>query len=232
MNRITLPNISIYFNNEVPLFDFWRGDNYYTGRGLFGAKKILILGESHYTKTLKDVGTTQPGFTSGIVRSYPLGKRHNPFFNNLTRAMLGLQKTDPWRPQSDAFWHSVAFYNYVPVFVDGRPESIGGNDRRPQDSMFEAGSAPFKTVLAELAPDAVVVCGLTLWNWVAPNLDGFTGPPGDVIFYDDGKTLYSRIHHPSYRKFDPAYWHHRLQTLIEMTAQPRVRGKSVVWSAP
>lgn len=206
------------------MFDIWRGNDYGTDRSLFGTRKILILGESHYTKTLKDVGTTPPGFTSDVVRWFPLGKRHNPFFSNVMRAMLGLQKTDPWRSQADAFWHSVAFYNYVPVLVDG-------TDRRPQDSMFEAGSAPFKTALAELAPDAVVLCGLTLWNWVAPNLDGFTGPPGDVIFYDDGKALYARIHHPSYRKFDPAYWHRRLQTLVEMTAQPRARGKSVMWSA-
>ncbi len=136
--------------------------------------------------------------------------------------------------EAEAFWQSVVFYSYVPVYADGRAKSQRGAERRPTDEMFEAGGEPFRRVLAEPKPEAVVVCGLALWAWVAPHLncfkDGLTGKPRDVILYDDGRTVFARVHHPSYVNFNPAYWCPRIQRLFDLTKEPRECGRRILWT--
>ena len=212
------------------MFDPWEGPYYRTDEGLFASTRVLVLGESHYARKALEVGTTPDGFTGDVVRWFGLGARESLFFRNTVRAVLGLPTGEAWKGHSPSFWNSVAFYNYVPVLVDGRPKADGGNERRPEDWMFKAGAEPFKTILDRLEPQAVIVCGLTLWEWVAPQLDAFEGKPRDVIFYDDGRSVFARIHHPSYRKFDADHWNGRLHRLIEKTAEPRERGAKVMWS--
>jgi len=185
----------------------------------------MVVGESHYTTDAVAVGTGSLGFTAEVVRWFVHGRRYNRFFANFTKAALGAFRQE----DVEAFWDSVIFYNYVPVLVDGRSHAKGGMNRRPTDAMFKAGAAPFREVLSRYEPQAVIVCGLTLWSWLAPNLDGFEGPARDVVFYDDGRSVFTRMHHPSYRKFDPAYWMPRIRTLVEMSAAPRERGSKIAW---
>jgi hypothetical protein len=210
------------------LFTPWVGSKY-RNDNYFGSARVLLVGESHYDQNPETIGTTPADFTTTMMQRYPLSGAYNPFFCNVMRAVMGLEKSDPWKPAADHFWNSLAFYNYVPVVVDGRVHSEGGSERRPDERMFRAGAKPFRQVLARLEPQAVIVCGLELWDWLAPNLDGFDGPPRDVIFYDDGRSVFTRIHHPSYRRFDPFHWHMRIKCLLEMTADPRQSGRKVTW---
>ena len=209
------------------MFVPWRGENY-ENNTLLGCR-LLVLGESRYTDKATDIGTSPEDFTCDVVRYFPLGGRYNKFFSTIQSTILGHDEGRDWRKYADAFWNSVAFVNYVPVLVDGRSAAEGGNERRPQQSMFAAGAETFKKNLVALEPDAVVVCGLETWGWVAPQLDGFTGAPRDVVFYDDGRSIFSRIHHPSYRGFDRQKWHIRTRALIEKTAEPHERGRRAMW---
>ncbi|EAS51451.1 conserved hypothetical protein [Aurantimonas manganoxydans SI85-9A1] len=211
------------------MFEPWIGPHYKSDGGLFAGTRVLVLGESHYARKAEEIGTAPDGFTDEIVRWFGLAAHNNPFFRNTVRAALGLPPGPIWKQHSAHFWNSIAFYNYVPVLVDGRAHAVGGNARRPENWMFEAGAEPFLKILDRLEPEAVIVCGLTLWDWAAPHLDGFEGKPRDVIFYDDGRSVFSRIHHPSYQKFDAKYWYPRLHRLVEMTVEPRKRGTKICW---
>lgn len=211
------------------MFEPWIGSKYEADDGMLAGCRLLVLGESHYAKHASEIGTTPAGFTSDVVRWFMQEGHFNLFFYSLAQAALGLPRSRKWQPELAMFWDSVAFYNYVPVLVDGRPSAIGGNNRRPEASMFAAGAGPFREVQARLKPDAVIVCGLELWQWVAPNLDGFSGPQRDVIFYDDGQSVFARVYHPSYRNFKTEYWYPRIHSLVERAAQPRQRGEKVFW---
>ena len=191
---------------------------------------MLILGESHYTGNPEEVGTTPLGFTSGVVDLLALQKRHQ-FFGKLQEVVTGkprrLQTSDDRR----GFWRSVAFYNFVPVLIDGRPVSAGGARRRPTATQFQQGIEPFHSIRNELKPTAVIVCGLETWSVLAPSLDGFEGPERDVIYYDDGTAVYARTQHPSWPGFDTEKWYARIAGLIELSAQERQLGWKQTWRA-
>jgi hypothetical protein len=191
--------------------------------------RLLILGESHYTRDLAEVGTTPDGFTTEVVEHFAIRNRHQ-FFGKLHEIVVGTPRRAHTAGEKEAFWSTVAFYNWVPVLCDGRPLAAGGAQRRPTPEMFRAGAQPFADVLNELEPDAVIVCGIELWDTVAPTLPGFGPKPDrDVVYYYDGRTVFARIEHPSYPNFKPAYWYPRIHRLIELTAEPRQVGTKVMW---
>ncbi|ALN75748.1 hypothetical protein M673_23640 (plasmid) [Aureimonas sp. AU20] len=210
------------------MFEPWIGKSFGVPN-VVGGCRLLILGESHYTKDLSKVGCTPAGFTSDVVEGLGIHGRH-AFFGKLHEIVTGLRRGDQSPEDKIAFWNSVAFYNYVPVLVDGRDTKEGGAGRRPTDAMFKAGAESFQSIRREINPDAVIVCGLTLWDYLAPTLNQFEGPPRDVIYYDDGDTLYARIQHPSWAGFTTDKWYYRIHRLIEMTAEPRQAGRREVWT--
>ena len=210
------------------MFEPWVGKRYGEPGNMAGCR-LLILGESHYTRNPAEVGTTPPGFTTGVVEGLAIHGRHQ-FFGKLHEIVVGTPRRGHTAADKEAFWSAVAFYNWVPVLCDGRPVAEGGAQRRPTPEMFRAGAQPFADVMARLEPEAVIVCGLELWETVAPTLPGFgPNPDRDVVYYDDGRAVFARIEHPSYPGFKPAYWYPRIHHLIELTAEPRRAGAKTMW---
>ncbi|WP_427024703.1 hypothetical protein ACP4J4_01690 [Aureimonas ureilytica] len=211
------------------MFEPWIGENYGKAGDAIGGRRLMILGESHYTETEQDVGTSPAGFTSRTVRSLGIEGRHL-FFARLQEIVTERKPEDQTAAEKSAFWKSVAFYNYVPVLADGRPVAEGGAARRPTQEMFRAGAEPFHITKRCVQPHAIIVCGIELWNWLAPNLEGYQGPARDIIFYDDGEVMYARTHHPSWRFFKPSKWYPRTRKLLELSGEPRELGRKVLWT--
>jgi len=154
-------------------FEPWVGSDWGKPENTLGGKKVLILGESHYNNEDEWTNRCDPDATRNVIRTYALQGRH-AFFSKLLHVLGGKPRWSLTQSEVDAFWQSVAFYNFVPVFV--------GNDNRiaPNTEMFTSGVAPFRAVLAELEPEHIIVCGYRLWsallvsmkNSVQTNLDG------------------------------------------------------------
>lgn len=191
--------------------------------------KLLVLGESHYSKDRTFIGTCEPGFTRQVVQDHPISGKSQRFFDNVARAALWKDGQPLTRDEIRAFWDSILFCNYVPVVVDGNSRQKGGQAKRPTLAQFKAGADPFRRVQQEYQPSAVLVCGLELWEQMAVDLNGFEEPARDVIFYDDGRSLFAQIHHPSYVRFQPRYWKPRIDFLLEQAREPRVRGRKMLW---
>ncbi|MDQ0324599.1 hypothetical protein J2R99_000448 [Rhodopseudomonas julia] len=209
------------------MFEPWVGEKYSHESGFAGGR-LLILGESHYSKRVEEIGETPEKFTENVVRYFGIERRHN-FFGKVQEVVTGVPRKQQTAADKKVFWNAVAFYNWVPTIVDGRPVSEGGARRRPTDDMFRAGGAPFQVIRRRLEPRAVIVCGLTLWDHVAPTLDSFGHADRDVIFYDDGNCMYARISHPSTPRFDTRKWCRRVGHLLELSAQPRQLGRKIRW---
>lgn len=207
------------------MFEPWIGPNYGSSE-FFGLKRVLVLGESHYTHKPEEVGSSPPGLTRYVVETYGLTNTYATFFDRLADALSG-GFGGVGASTKRQVWEAVAFFNYVPMLVDGRSGANGGDERRPRAEMFEAGAASFRKHYADLEPEAVVVCGLETWHWLAPHLDGFGPADRDVVYYDDGRAIFARIHHPSYRLFDPGKWNRRTRQLIKYAADPHQCGRRV-----
>ena len=63
----------------------------------------------------------------------------------------------PWT--SHDFWHSVVFYNYIPVVAANKPR------QRPPEELWH-GDAPrlFGEVVKRVEAEAILVCGVDLWR--------------------------------------------------------------------
>src|SRR5205085_2056314 len=97
-----------------------------------------------------------------------------------------------------AFWDRVAFYNYVQGAV-GKAARI-----RPSDELWEASRAPFEAAFARLAPDYVIVFGVTLAErLIAGRLASRTdsgGPVGELRSGSNrSKALF--LPHPASKQF-------------------------------
>lgn len=210
------------------MFEPWIGSRYGKADSVLETR-LLILGESHYSKDPKIIGTSPSDFTISVVEHFAIKRRH-PFFGLLQQIVTGMPKERLTRDQKDTFWHSVAFANYVPVVVDGRPFGLGGAARRPTPAEFEKGAAHISTILSECKPDAVIVCGLALWEFLGPNLAGFGNPDRETIYFDDGNAIFARIHHPSWPKFNAPKWQTRAHYLLSLAAEERRPGRRITWN--
>ena len=137
------------------------------------------------------VGQCLQETTAEVVEDLAIRGPHR-FFTGLTQAVSGRQKWSMNPGEVKALWHSLAFYNYVPVFVATGPRV------RPTPAMFESGREPFIEVLSRLEPQAIVVCGSDLWWWLRRGLsEGGTINPPAAEECRIGPVLAARIKHPS-----------------------------------
>lgn len=156
--------------------------------------RLLVLGESHY-----DAGARGSDFTRWLTREYVDGRMTHRFWTRLARTIAGRPLG---RDECRAFWHSVAFYNFIQEIVGTRARV------RPTPEMWSAGQRPFLHVLSMLNPDAVLVVGSQLWNHLPQ------APRGELQLDDGSKwptRLYERpgrppitatfIKHPAWPRF-------------------------------
>lgn len=138
-------------------FKPWVGAKYGTPHNRFN-RRILVLGESHYGPA----GTEHPDTTIEVVTYFTQGGARHSFFTKIAKVLLGLDEKSGWlEPEllADVF-DNVAFYNYVPRFAGDYAR------QRPSSELWEAGQAPFHSVLENLRPDLVIVLGKALDHYV------------------------------------------------------------------
>jgi hypothetical protein len=152
----------------------WIGDSYTKG---FKGRKLLILGESHYTKWKEGkVGQAATHvldneFTRDCIKETINRDDHSNtrLWKNIEKSLLN-QSGVPWKGSEEnwtmdggrPFWERLAFYNFVQSPVEA------GSRQAPIKEQFQKSFQPFRAVLDALAPERVWVCGKRLWNHMNP----------------------------------------------------------------
>ena len=122
----------------------WKGRRYESG-GLFGSR-ILVLGESAYPAPGEDTST----YNVAIPQDHISGRVRDGFRTKLLRVFLNTDRETP--ADIAAFWHSIAFFNYV-------PEAMVGPRIAPTERAWMAGSHFLPEHLGQLQPQLLVVLG-------------------------------------------------------------------------
>ena len=199
---------------EKIFFKPWIGEQYQASP--LSGKRVLVLGESCYQWD-KDI-PLGPDFTIRCVTEQKAGRYPAKFWTNIVIAFLNKR---PTTQEKEAFWSSVAFYNYVQ-----RP--VGWGPRKsPSKEMWQEGADPFAEILEQLSPQLVIVLGFQLWRQL-PDLDGQKGPrisstrQPETWQYslENGSCLAYGVMHPS-AAFSGKYWHPYIMEAFEfrLTAQ-------------
>lgn len=190
------------FSSDVHFLP-WVGKNY-ENNGILG-KRLLILGESHYTKKFIDSPREITKYhTRHVIQVWALDRTAR--FYTITRKLIlkSLENdsiSSKINMNKSQFWDSVSFYNYVQSFVGNKARV------RPNSAQWENAKNPLGDVLKKLHPDFCVVLGKQLWSEVSKNLS--KSVDSDFKYFEvDGKKIYF-IHtaHPSsgisYKKYIP-----------------------------
>lgn len=187
----------------------------------FKGVRLLVLGESHYEEvsdTCRFLDADAAGdLTQEMVLKWgaePEGRQ--VFFANLYTMLSG----KAWEAESRTlapFWESIFFYNYVQSLVPG------GAGHSPSSAMWANAALPFREVLEEIDPDAILVLGQRLWDNMLKqdeDLDDFPDGLGLICGYrkGDGKVVpAAHTRHPSSRGFAPLDWHGRVHLFLDWT---------------
>jgi hypothetical protein len=148
-----LKNGGVYF---LP----WIGDNYQQG---FCGRRLLVLGESHYSYWEDEDGETRhhppsETWTREFIGEVTRREGCARFWKNIEQALLNEERVNKWCPNGGlALWNQFAFYDFVQTPL----EQPG---KRPTEAQFSESLKGFKTVLEVLCPERVLVCGMELWN--------------------------------------------------------------------
>lgn len=139
-------------------FEPWIGKDY--REGFDEGVRLLVLGESHWGK----MEWEHSEFTRNVVRKWCFEERDR-FFTTIAKLVLGLPPGVYLSNSArQTFWNQVAFYNYVPCIVGPGPRD------RPSDTKWALAQEPFRDVVDELMPHAILVLGKELW-WHLPEPD-------------------------------------------------------------
>jgi|SRR5690348_628049 len=194
-------------------YDPWKGENYENHKA--SASKLLILGESHYGKDAE-----RGDATITLTKQYVSGKMNHRFWTNTMNVVRG--HTGSTEKDREAFWHQVAFYNYVQASAGAKPRVA------PNDQLFKNSEDAFFSTLDELKPQAILVLSKRLWL----KLPG-TGPKSRagepleadgetreswIYNYDGGRALATPINHPS-SGFSWPRWHKWVVALKKAAAE-------------
>lgn len=198
-------------------FNPWVGNHY--RQGYAGGPCLLILGESHYGDR------PERSWTQRLTREYMQGKWKHRFWTNIMQACIGCHYTDITSAQKEAFWQSVALYNYIQVALEGPrrcPPRCAWRDSRPA----------FEAVLEALRPNALLILGTRTWNKLlsatpdsghaeyrgpamgAGELGGYTW---QYVLPDEHLVLAAGIRHPA-GGFDWKRWHRVVRALLHRAA--------------
>jgi hypothetical protein len=125
--------------------------------------RLLVLGMSHYSwgdKNLPDYFVTNE-----VIRHQVRPDAKEQFFTNIIATCIGHL---PSGEERVAFWHSVAFYNYIQEFVGDSPR------RSHAYELWQRSEPAFEKILLRLRPQLVLVIGVLNWGSIA-NLNGWSG---------------------------------------------------------
>lgn len=134
--------------------DYWQPTRF--------SKRLLVVGESHYLEKPQD---NHPDFVPDLLKSV-VNKRlmrgwRTPYYSNVFYLLVGKRGRDVEQSEWEAVWQSLAFYNFVQTDRLTRPLE------RPTKSEWRNSFVPFKSVLAKLRPERVILTGRMLTAYAA-----------------------------------------------------------------
>lgn len=191
-------------------FKPWVGAEYASG-GIFG-KRILVLGESHYTN-----GEPNPDMTTDVVNEYLSYDTTVPSylqsFNKFERSLIGAATDVAARRR---IWDSVVFYNYLQTPMSAPRQAV-------PKSAYADSAAAFFEVLETYRPEYVIVWGYRLWDampadrWEWGEELSFDGTPiriGCYALTDGTRIKVAPVKHPS-AGYTWETWHRYLQSFLQ-----------------
>ena len=139
----------------------WIG-NFYGNSEFFGQKRILVLGVSHYEwcKACRNAKRGQD-LTCRCVAEV-LFSEPSQHWLKIQYALTGEKANDA--ESRKRFWHSVAYYNYIPEIVGYWDKENQDRSPAPTAEMWDEAEKFFLKVISQIKPDLVVVLGYTLWD--------------------------------------------------------------------
>ncbi|GAA0304484.1 hypothetical protein GCM10009128_24800 [Psychrosphaera haliotis] len=192
-------------------FKPWVGKQYGQVNSIF-RKKILILGDSHYTDELEvpELINDQPSsdFTTAVINDYLNEEIKGNWKSTFTKFMNSfVQGTVHENSAQEELWNSVAFYNYLQIPAGSEPRLT-----QHYDYSKEKDRDAFLEVLSELKPDVIISWGSKAWDAI-PEDFGFGKYVPNKEFSDffytypfkDVKLQVLGINHPS-SAYKSSYW--------------------------
>lgn len=192
-------------------FERWRGPQF--GEGVLGSKRLLVLGESHYSEHPEE--DARGSLTQEIIKDFRDDKRSDAYFRRVQALVAGAGGSDS---EDRQLWNQIAFCNYIREFAGTH------HDDRPKPELWEEARKPFLRLLDELKPDRVLVTGVEVWNDLDKALSGLWLSTKSPM--DDGLFIWSSVrtgtqiratwtNHPSWRRgWKPEHWLPRVKALL------------------
>jgi hypothetical protein len=123
------------------------------------------------------------------------------FYTNIECTLLGKKPTPAEREE---VWSSMVFSNFVQQIVGYGPTA------RPTPHMWAGGHPAFRSLLAALQPDVVLVFGFELWDKLPGGYRALEAVQAGNITLQRrayGHTIACRVRHPSSPGFSSRAWH-------------------------
>jgi hypothetical protein len=167
--------------------------------------RLLLLGESIYEWR---PGVLGPDILQVLIDGIARGAWASRYHTCVYQTVTGRRRAESGPAAFADFWQSVAFYNYVQISAGTRPR------QRPAVEAWGLSRPAFVSVIACLAPKAVLVLGKELWgHLVGLELIRPTDGPLGVLAIGDG-ALATFVNHPSSWGFSWRRWHQRPTELL------------------
>jgi hypothetical protein len=200
-------------------FPPWVGTHYGQSTSEGPRPKIWLLGSSHYeweAPAAQRGLQRPPGLTCWNIAAQLTATSHR-FYTNIECTLLGRKPTPAER---EAVWSSVVFSNFVQQIVGYGPTA------RPTPQMWATGHTAFRSLLAALQPDVVLVYGFELWEHLPGGYTALQDIREGTITLQRrayGHTIACRVMHPSSPRFASRAWHPVVHRAMEETAGRSLR---------
>jgi hypothetical protein len=187
------------------------GANYGQSTSDGPSPKVWLLGASHYEwePHAAQCGIQRPPTLTCWNIAAQLTATSHRFYTNLECTLLGRKPTPAEREE---IWASVVFSNFVQQIVGYGPTA------RPTPHMWTAGQTAFRSLLAALQPDVVLVLGFELWDKLPEEYTALRDIRAGTITLKRrsyGHTIACRVMHPSSPRFSSRAWHQGIKRAME-----------------
>ncbi len=127
----------------------------------WNGKKILILGESHYSENKDDVEEMTNDTIRDFINNDNEYEGWKSTFTCFERVLTNKELSQAERKD---LWSRVIFYQFIQYVQDGPREA-------PKEEEIELSRAPFIEVVKSYKPDYIIVWGKRLYDYL-PDLGG------------------------------------------------------------
>lgn len=217
-------------SSEKIIIEPFIGKEYGKPDNIFGAKKILALGESLYINEEDYAQGKFKELTKDLVAQYLYFRRKKNFSNSkyiggwtntylkFERALVGRETNSA---ESEAIWNSIMFYNYLQTPITEGARTSGA------DNAYASSQDAFIEVIKENEPDVIIIWGVGILYEALPptreneitwtnkdfNVDGYKVYSGEYSWSNKDKEKRSAtvvaIYHPS-SGFSWQWWHDKV----------------------